>query len=140
MPNKTKYFNLNVLNMAIGINEPRKIMKHLSCKCEIKLENDNKKCMRRCKKSKEDDVYKKRFIFGISLRLTVKMINVLEVLLPIQSLRVMKYTNGKIYFNKHCSIKQYFTNFYIFLTFSLFIIVLLAAGSIYRYFIKNLAI
>ena len=26
---------------------------------EGKLENDNKKCMRRCKKSKEVDVYKK---------------------------------------------------------------------------------
>ena len=37
VPNKTEDLNLNVFNMIAGINESKKITKHISCKCERKF-------------------------------------------------------------------------------------------------------
>ena len=37
VPNKTEDLNLHVFNTIIRINEFKKLIKHLSCKCECKL-------------------------------------------------------------------------------------------------------
>ena len=42
VPNKTKDLNLNVFNMITGINEPKTLTKHISCKCKCKY--DGTKC------------------------------------------------------------------------------------------------
>ena len=40
--NKTEDLNLSVFNMITGINEPKTLTKHISCKCKCKL--DGTKC------------------------------------------------------------------------------------------------
>ena len=41
VPNETDDLNLNVFNIITGINESRTLTKHLSCKCECKLDGKN---------------------------------------------------------------------------------------------------
>ena len=59
VPNKTKDFNLSVLNMFTGINESKTLAKHISCECKCRFDirkfnsdqwwNDDK-CRCECKK------------------------------------------------------------------------------------------
>ena len=42
VPNKTEDLNLNVFNMITGINESKRLTKHISCKCKCRF--DWKKC------------------------------------------------------------------------------------------------
>ena len=42
IPNKTEDLSLSVFNMITGINESKKLTKHISCECKYKL--DGTKC------------------------------------------------------------------------------------------------
>ena len=97
-PNETEDSKLLVFNMASGIIESRTLTKHISCKCECKFDgrknnlnqkwnNNNFWC-----KSKKLEEYRvcQKFIFGILQCVTVKMVNMQEVLWLIQLLRVIK--------------------------------------------------
>ena len=57
--NKTEDLNLSVFNMITGINEPKTLTKHISCKCKCNLDGtkcntnqwwNNNKCRCECKK------------------------------------------------------------------------------------------
>ena len=37
VPNKTEALYLSVFNMATGINEPKTLTKHVSCKCKCRF-------------------------------------------------------------------------------------------------------
>ena len=41
VPNKTENSNLNVFNMITGINEPKTLTKHISCKYKCKFDGRN---------------------------------------------------------------------------------------------------
>ena len=41
VPNKTEDLNLSMLNMITRINESKKLTKHISCKCKIRLDGRN---------------------------------------------------------------------------------------------------
>ena len=43
VPNKTEGLNLSVFNLIRGINESKKLAKHILCKCKCRF--DTKKCM-----------------------------------------------------------------------------------------------
>ena len=60
VPNKTENSNLNVFNMITGINEPKTLTKHISCKYKCKFDGrncnsdqwwNNNKCWCECKKT-----------------------------------------------------------------------------------------
>ena len=60
VPNKTENSNLNVFNMITGINEPKTLTKHISCKYKCKFDGrncnsdqwwNNNKCWCQCKKT-----------------------------------------------------------------------------------------
>ena len=38
VPNETEDLNLSVFNMITGINEPKTLIKHISCKCKCKFD------------------------------------------------------------------------------------------------------
>ena len=38
VPNKTEDLNLSMFNMITGINEPKTLAKHISCKCKCKFD------------------------------------------------------------------------------------------------------
>ena len=38
VPNKTEDLNLSVFNMITGINESKKLTKHISCKCKYRFD------------------------------------------------------------------------------------------------------
>ena len=40
-PNKAEYLNLSVFNMIKGINESKKLAKHISCECKYKFDGKN---------------------------------------------------------------------------------------------------
>ena len=59
VPNKTEDLNLSVFNMITGINESKKLTKHISCKCKCRFDGrkcnsdqwwNNDKCLCKCKK------------------------------------------------------------------------------------------
>ena len=54
VPNKSDDLNLSIFNMVTGINEPKILTKHISCKFKCKFDetkcNSNKKCWCECNK------------------------------------------------------------------------------------------
>ena len=59
LPNKAQDLNLSVFNMITGINESKKLAKHISCKCKCRLDGrkfnsdqwcNNNNCRCECKK------------------------------------------------------------------------------------------
>ena len=98
LPNKTEDLNLNVFNMIAGINESKKITKHISCKCERKFysrkcnsnqmwNNDKGKC--ESKNFAEHHVCEKDYFESCSTCGNGCKQEVLLVLLTIQWLLVM---------------------------------------------------
>ena len=41
VPNKTEDLNLSVFNLIRGINESKKLAKHISCKCKCRFDRKN---------------------------------------------------------------------------------------------------
>ena len=81
VPNKTEDLNLSMLNMITRINESKKLTKHISCKCKIRLDGrncdsdqwwNNDKCWFKCK----NIMYVKKITFGILLHVIVKKENI----------------------------------------------------------------
>ena len=68
VPNEKQVFNLHVVYMITGINEPKTLTNHISCRCEFKFDNkkcnsnqkcNDYKCHCKCKNPREHHVYQK---------------------------------------------------------------------------------
>ena len=84
VPNKTEDLNLHVFNMITGMNESKTLTKHISCKCECKLDgrkpnpnqrwnNDNVDV---CVKIWKSIMCAKKIKAGILLHVVAKMVNI----------------------------------------------------------------
>ena len=88
--NKTKNVNLNTFNLITRANQSKKLIKHISCKCNCKFDGkkyieiwNNYKCQCERKNSKRK-MCTKKFMFRILLNVPGKMVNFQVVLLKIQ--------------------------------------------------------
>ena len=70
VPNKTEDLNLSVFNMITGINESKKLTKHISCKCKCKFDGIkcNDRCRCECKNPKEHNSCEKDYIWNPAIR------------------------------------------------------------------------
>ena len=82
VPNKTEDLNIHAFNMITGINEPKILTKHISCKfkckfdkikCNSNQKQFNDKCWYKWKKIR----YVTKIWFGILLHVVVKMVKYL---------------------------------------------------------------
>ena len=78
VPNETEDLNLDIFNMITGINEPKTLTKHISCKCECKFDNkgcnlnqkwNNNKSRCECKNPKEHLCVKKIYFESCNMQL-----------------------------------------------------------------------
>ena len=83
VPYKTEDLNLNILKVNAGINELKKLMKHISCKCECKFHSKTCNSIKSgiminvlvSVKVRNNIAYIKKVIFRILLHLVAKMVD-----------------------------------------------------------------
>ena len=73
VPNKTDALNIHVFNMITGVNEPKILTKHISCKYKCKFDKrkcnsnekrNNDKCRCECKKNQINQICEKDYIWN----------------------------------------------------------------------------
>ena len=73
VPNKKEHLNIHVFNMTTGINEPKILGKHISCKykykfderkCNSNQKQNNNKCQCQCKYLKDHTICEKDYIWN----------------------------------------------------------------------------
>ena len=81
IPDKIEDLNLSASNLITGINESKTLIKHISCKCNVNLMEQNVSQINdgitiNVDVNVENTIYVKKIMFGILLHVVVKMGNI----------------------------------------------------------------
>ena len=81
IPDKIEDLNLSASNLITGINESKTLTKHISCKCNVNLMEENVSQINdgitiNVDVNVKNTIYVKKIMFGILLHVVVKMGNI----------------------------------------------------------------